>query len=638
MRWREPVAEWVESVDDASVRAALELLRTDKSTTLATFKKEAESFGFPLPDKVLSKKGKSTPTMGYVQALAVFDADPAWDGVLGYDECREEMIYLKPPPPECGVSVEVLDDPKSMPPVVEETHLTRFGTWFAQVLDVKVSINALTLAALANVRQRLFDWMRDRYFANLPEWDGTQRLRTELPTLFGVDKDDAKMAGVFLEKQLIASVRRTYHPGTKVDSMVMLVGGQGAGKTEGVAKLLPHDELFSIVTGKPHGPNTNEDQFLVDVTGNRRYWPVRIVAARDQLWAEAKHLADKNEPHWLSRKEEAEARRLQSEHMVEVPLSDELHDLVLSRLTGGKPPKVLPREMVRVTLTCLHEKTRGEYGKAATGADLGVCRRAMQHLGMEQLPGGPKKILNGGDKKGRCWIPSEELYTELCLEHQGKQPEVLVDNTETATATAPEPYTFGGQVINPADFRDSTENESATLEPGIVERLTPALEANCLNLGTLLGLLCPHGKPAMGDMQYRTTEPRRFDFIHPGERVSIDELEQRWRRNAAPKPHTVEWYQHRIDEASSPREARGWVRAKAAFEAEQEEAAEFAALKKAVGELERELAEAQELLAEKKRADAEARRKAALDSLLPATLGWTRQPLPGEVGWTERLD
>jgi hypothetical protein len=119
----------------------------------------------------------------------------------------------------------------------------------------------------------------------------------------------------------------------KVDNMLMLVGQeQGSGKTEGVARLLPHPDLCSIIDGQPNDPDTiyqilgckfavldellnfndfrgwksfltkrvdkkrlsygrratlierrcvwwgitNEPQFLTNVTGNRRYMPVEI--------------------------------------------------------------------------------------------------------------------------------------------------------------------------------------------------------------------------------------------------------------------------------------------------------------------------------------------------------------------------
>lgn len=53
--------------------------------------------------------------------------------------------------------------------------------------------------------------------------------------------------------------------------------------------------------------NPDDFGYLTDATGNRRYWPIKvkridmdgIVAARDQLWAEAQHRFSAREPWWL---------------------------------------------------------------------------------------------------------------------------------------------------------------------------------------------------------------------------------------------------------------------------------------------------------------------------------------------------
>lgn len=72
---------------------------------------------------------------------------------------------------------------------------------------------------------------------------------------------------------------------------------------------------------------TNEEEYLVDRTGNRRYWPIKCgVQEReksvftdldsdvDQLWAEAKAVWESGEPLFLPDDLEAEAQRVQEEH------------------------------------------------------------------------------------------------------------------------------------------------------------------------------------------------------------------------------------------------------------------------------------------------------------------------------------
>jgi predicted P-loop ATPase len=154
---------------------------------------------------------------------------------------------------------------------------------------------------------------------------------------------------------LIAAVRRILHPGCKYDEMLVLESQQGLSKSSALRALCPRDEWFSddlplnveakeiiertlgkwiieasdLVGGRKadrdhlksmlsrqvDGParmayaripverprqfiivgTTNNNEYLADATGARRFWPVKvgrfdvegIIRDRDQLWAEA---------------------------------------------------------------------------------------------------------------------------------------------------------------------------------------------------------------------------------------------------------------------------------------------------------------------------------------------------------------
>ncbi len=64
----------------------------------------------------------------------------------------------------------------------------------------------------------------------LPEWDGTKRLDTWLKKYFGAHGPDEYLAQVF-RKWMVASVARTFVPGTKFDWIILLEGLQGTGKS-----------------------------------------------------------------------------------------------------------------------------------------------------------------------------------------------------------------------------------------------------------------------------------------------------------------------------------------------------------------------------------------------------------------------
>ena len=187
------------------------------------------------------------------------------------------------------------------------------------------------------------------------EWDGTPRLDTLLIDYFGAE-DNVYTRDV-MRKSLVAAVTRIYEPGAKYDTMPIFVGEQGVGKstfinrlgkqwysdsvTDFVGKdsyeLLQNNWLIEIPelngfskyemnqikhflskqVDEYRAPyqrrkeshkrqcvffgTTNDEVFLRDKTGNRRFWPVQLGVNEptknvfddlvdseiDQIWAEA---------------------------------------------------------------------------------------------------------------------------------------------------------------------------------------------------------------------------------------------------------------------------------------------------------------------------------------------------------------
>lgn len=89
-------------------------------------------------------------------------------------------------------------------------------------------------ALLSAASKRAFHPVRD-YFNTLPPWDGIPRLDTLLVDTLGAE--DTPYTHETTRKTLIAAVRRTFHPGTKFDTVLTLVGPQGIGKSTIFAKL-----------------------------------------------------------------------------------------------------------------------------------------------------------------------------------------------------------------------------------------------------------------------------------------------------------------------------------------------------------------------------------------------------------------
>tara|TARA_R100000700_G_C3177065_1_gene152061 strand:+ start:1543 stop:2772 length:1230 start_codon:yes stop_codon:yes gene_type:complete len=211
-----------------------------------------------------------------------------------------------------------------------------------------------------------------QYLHGLAEWDGAPRLKflfTEYfnATLTGESEDEkatcADLLAEFGVRFMMSAVARAMTPGCKADAMVILMGKQGAGKSQACrilskgwfsdAPLQIGDReavmalhgvwLYEVAeldsfrgraaqkikaflststdryrgmysrhyTESPRGcvfiGTTNEDHFLRDSTGNRRFWPVhcgnqidldKLKSDVDQLWAEALHLYANGTGRW----------------------------------------------------------------------------------------------------------------------------------------------------------------------------------------------------------------------------------------------------------------------------------------------------------------------------------------------------
>ena len=73
------------------------------------------------------------------------------------------------------------------------------------------------------------------YLAALPEWDGVERVDSLLVDYFGAS--DNQYTRAVTRKTLCGAIQRVYHPGVKFDTMLVLNGGQGIGKSTLIKKL-----------------------------------------------------------------------------------------------------------------------------------------------------------------------------------------------------------------------------------------------------------------------------------------------------------------------------------------------------------------------------------------------------------------
>lgn len=274
---------------------------------------------------------------------------PKWQGVIAYDEFALRIIKRKLPPlpnPTLGSWQDV------------DNHKT--AIWIDNHFGFEPSENAIQRAVMVVAEYQQYHPIRE-YLASL-KWDGKYRVRNWIEQYMGAVETPANR--VFQLCFLIGAIARIMKPGCKVDTVLILEGLQGILKSTAL-KVLFGDEWFTdsafelgskdgflTMRGKwciemaeldklkkaeaskakaffsqrrdeyrpPYGRNVmdvprqcvfagtvNEDSYLVDPTGGRRYMPVKVTKInlkalqvdRDQIWAEAFHLYQSGEKWWF---------------------------------------------------------------------------------------------------------------------------------------------------------------------------------------------------------------------------------------------------------------------------------------------------------------------------------------------------
>ena len=211
-------------------------------------------------------------------------------------------------------------------------------------------------------------------------WDGIDRADSLFIDYLGAE--DSEYTRAVTRKALLGAAARILKPGCKHDHMLVLIGPQGCRKSTTLAKLSKgwfSDSLYTM-SGKDAYEQlqgswiieiaemaaarksevesikqfiskqedtyraayarrtqthprqcaffgtTNDDEFLRDVTGARRFWPIVVTEAGrergdlltddtvDQIWAEIVEAFDQGEAWYLTDRIEAMAKEVQAEH------------------------------------------------------------------------------------------------------------------------------------------------------------------------------------------------------------------------------------------------------------------------------------------------------------------------------------
>jgi hypothetical protein len=313
-------------------------------------------------------------------------------------------------------------------------------------------------AVVKEAHENVIHPVRD-YFASL-KWDGTKRMERWL--IDHADAEDNEYVRGVSKLFLVAAVARIYRPGCKFDSMVILEGIQGTGKStlvrrlgkewalEGlpplrsavdkdvvdamrgkwiieieemnVAKKADSDAMKAFITRcvdrvrLPYERSSrdfprqcifvgtvNDDSYLQDSTGNRRYLPIKVGRIKledmnvDQLWAEAVESWNAN-PDFEERLKLAErlwgpAGVEQERRRIADPWEGQAHEYV---------HKFAPKEFV--TSESILIEAFGVMPQNQTTRTMKRLANVMQRLGIER----GRQRLNGVTRRGYIVPQSEE--------------------------------------------------------------------------------------------------------------------------------------------------------------------------------------------------------------------------------------
>jgi predicted P-loop ATPase len=337
----------------------------------------------PTPEwtKDLQRYGSGAPHGTLANACHTLRCSPELQLMLAYDVFAMKTMMVAPPPWEF--------EPQHFAQRAWMPHDDLLATEHLQRIGIPIKPQTATQAIELVARERSYHPVIDNL--DSLEWDGKCRLDGWLTKYLGaIETPYTQSIG---RSALIGAVARIRNPGCKVDTVPIIEGRQGLGKSSAARVLFDpwfSDELADL-GGKdaamqtqgawlieiseldamsrsevsrikafisrstdrfrpPYGARviesprscvfwgtTNSDAYLKDETGGRRFWPIKaghialdaLAAARDQLWSEADRLYKAGAAWWIVN---PEAQRIADGEQAARYQGDPWDDLIAAHL------------------------------------------------------------------------------------------------------------------------------------------------------------------------------------------------------------------------------------------------------------------------------------------------------------------
>lgn len=262
----------------------------------------------------MDRNGKYLSTINNV--VLILENDPGLKGCFAYDDFTNREVMLRDLPwrkykPRFNQLINS-----------DDSSLRHYLQYLYGITGKECINDGLTVV----IKKNTFHPVRE--YIESTEWDGKKRIDTLFIDYLGAE--DSVYMRAITRKTLIAAIARIFDPGCKFDTLPVLVGDEGQGKSTLIAKLggqwysdsfmgvqgtqameqlqgiwimevaelngfkradsesIKHfiskqTDIFRVAYGKRTDifprqgifiASTNERNFLKDYTGNRRYWPV----------------------------------------------------------------------------------------------------------------------------------------------------------------------------------------------------------------------------------------------------------------------------------------------------------------------------------------------------------------------------
>lgn len=340
-------------------------------------------------DLRLSTLGKIEPTI--YNTVLILEKDPNLKECLTYNEFADAKERSKKVPWQTKIKKAWTDN---------DTVL--LSAYLDDVYTIQINENRLRAALLKSAMNRPYNPVKE-YIEKEP-WDGVKRLETYFIDCLGVE--NTPYARAVTRKWFAGAVARIYNPGCKFEMMPVLSGAQGIGKSTAIRQLAPDyftDGLNGLGQNKDdlqflkgswlievselsamkrteaektkqfisaqvdrfrwsYGieveehprtcvfiGTTNDETYLKDKSGNRRYYPLpcneenrkftsfgsEIAELVPKLWAEAKYYYDQGEELFLSGELEKVAREKQKEAEAEDLMQNVIYEYLEIAITDN---------------------------------------------------------------------------------------------------------------------------------------------------------------------------------------------------------------------------------------------------------------------------------------------------------------